>query len=53
MQYISSMCCFSDFESHCDPSVSAGLGLPWSRPGALAGAGPGQSAGITDTLLAL
>lgn len=47
------MCCVSDFESNCDPPVAAGVGFPWSWPGALASAGPSLSASITDTLSAL
>lgn len=44
---------FSDSESNCDPSISAGVGFPWSWLGALASVGPRLSAGITSTLLAL
>lgn len=47
------MCYVSDSESNCDPSLSAGVGFPWSWPGALASAGPSLSASITDTLPAL
>lgn len=51
--YIPWMCCVSDSESNCDPSLPAGVGFPWSWPGALASAGPSLSVSITDTLPAL